>query len=262
MGLGGVSPAGLALEPSIGSDANPGGATARKTLTLSAVSVVRGVLLDVGGVLVGPAGGRWNPRFDFEDVLLRHLPTVDLRRFDKAVATGDAWLASTPPPHPKHGYHRVVLTELGVETPPAQLLDELAGPPPGPVFEAFADVTSVLDRLAKAGLRLAVVTDSEGTSDTKRRQLAEVGLDHYFGTIVVSDELGCTKPHPRMFDTARQALGLERSECLVVDDVPDLVRAAIALGYQGAAVVRNDMRPPDLTGFPTLDGILTLLGLA
>jgi hypothetical protein len=27
---------------------------------------VRGLLLDAGGVLIGPVGGRWSPRFDFE----------------------------------------------------------------------------------------------------------------------------------------------------------------------------------------------------
>ena len=35
---------------------------------------VQGVLFDAGGVLIRPAGGRWNPRHDFESILLTHLP--------------------------------------------------------------------------------------------------------------------------------------------------------------------------------------------
>ncbi|HZF37728.1 MAG TPA: HAD hydrolase-like protein [Blastocatellia bacterium] len=37
---------------------------------------VRGILFDAGDTLYGPIGGRWNPRFDFEEVLLRYHPEV------------------------------------------------------------------------------------------------------------------------------------------------------------------------------------------
>ena len=222
---------------------------------------VRGVLLDAGGVLVAPAGGRWNPRFDFEVVVARHVPEVDLGRLPTAIAAGEAWLSSRPAPHPRDGYHRVVLAALGVPEPTDALLDELDGPAPGPVFEAFPEVDAALERLRRAGLRLAVVTDSSGTSTSKRRQLAEVGLDQHFAAIVVSDELGCTKPDPRMFDTASTALGLRREECLFVDDDPDLVRAAIAFGYRGAALVRTGAAPADVPSFPSLDRLCVHLGL-
>lgn len=222
---------------------------------------MKGVLLDVGGVLVGPAGGRWNPRFDFESVAVRHLPNLDMTCFSMAVDAGDVWLASTPPPHSQTDYHRVVLAALGASDPTSGLLDELQGPPPGPVFEAYPETGAVLDRLKAAELRLAVVTDSSGNSDSKRRQLAEVCLDGYFDTIVVSDELGCVKPDPRMFDTASAALGLRRDECLFVDDVPSLVRAAIGLGYQGAAIIRDGSRSADVPAFDTLSGVIRHLGL-
>ena len=34
--------------------------------------MIRGLLLDSGDALIGPRGGRWNPRFDFEEVVSRH----------------------------------------------------------------------------------------------------------------------------------------------------------------------------------------------
>ena len=129
------------------------------------------------------------------------------------------------------------------------------------MFEAYPETGAVLDRLKAAELRLAVVTDSSGSSDSKRRQLAEVGLDQYFDTIVVSDELGCVKPDPRMFDTASTALGLRRDGCLFVDDVPSLFRAAIGLGYQGAAIIRDGSRSADVPALDTLAGVIRHLGL-
>lgn len=220
---------------------------------------MRGLLLDVGGVLVGPAGGRWNPRFDFESVVLRHLPSTDLSRIHAAVAAGDVWLTTTPPPHERSEYHRAVLAVLGIDDPPRELLADLEAPAPGPVFEAYADVVPSLDRAKHAGLRFAVVTDSWGTSETKRAQLGEVGLDSYFEAIVVSHELGCTKPDPRMFDTASALLGLARHDCLVVDDVPSLVRAAIDLGYHGVVVNRDGGSLADVPSFADLAGVISHL---
>jgi RNA polymerase sigma factor (sigma-70 family) len=155
-----------------------------------------------------------------------------------------------------------VLAALGVTDPTAELLEQLERPVDRPVFEAYPEVAPVLERLVRAGLDLAVVTDSWGTSQTKRAQLAEVGLDRYFAAVVVSEELGCTKPDPRMFDTAATALGHRRERCLFVDDDPELVRAACRLGYHGIAVVRDGQpRPDDVPVATTLTDLLAHLGL-
>src|SRR5262245_11896786 len=49
---------------------------------------VRGILFDAGDTLYAPIGGRWNPRFDFEEVLLRYHPEVPVDRFAEAIAAG------------------------------------------------------------------------------------------------------------------------------------------------------------------------------
>jgi hypothetical protein len=55
---------------------------------------VRGILFDSGGVLVRPVGGRWNPRFDFEEILLAHHPSVQVDLFPAAFAAGDRFVGA------------------------------------------------------------------------------------------------------------------------------------------------------------------------
>lgn len=73
----------------------------------------------------------------------------------------------------------------------------------------------------------------------------------------MSAELGCTKPDPRMYRSASDALGLQPERCLFVDDDPDLVLAAMALGYHGAAICRDG--PPFPAGVPALTTLEELL---
>jgi hypothetical protein len=47
---------------------------------------IRGVLFDFGDVLIHPIGGRWNPRYDFEDILIAHHPETPVERFPEAFA--------------------------------------------------------------------------------------------------------------------------------------------------------------------------------
>ena len=42
---------------------------------------IRGVLFDSGDVLIRPIGGRRNPRYDFEDVVLAHHPELGIERY-------------------------------------------------------------------------------------------------------------------------------------------------------------------------------------
>jgi FMN phosphatase YigB (HAD superfamily) len=77
----------------------------------------------------------------------------------------------------------------------------------------------------------------------------------------VSQEVGCNKPDPRIFRTAADALGLPPAECLVVDDDPELVAAAIRLGYRGLAVLREETAVASSVPWArTLAGVLAAVG--
>jgi putative hydrolase of the HAD superfamily len=84
----------------------------------------------------------------------------------------------------------------------------------------------------------------------------ELGLAEYFQTFVVSAVLGCRKPDPRMYRAGSDGLGLAPHECLFVDDDPELVAAALDLGYHGLTIVRDTEPPADVPWIASLNALL------
>jgi HAD superfamily hydrolase (TIGR01509 family) len=216
---------------------------------------VSAVLFDSGGVLIRPVGGRWNPRFDFESTVLDAAPHLTDRDLHRAIAAGERFFASAPADHTRDDYHRAMLREIGV-APTADLLLALRRPlDPATVVEPYPEVPGVLSALAARGVRMAVVSDNDPGLQALH---AGVGIARFFEAYAISAELGCAKPDPRMYAHASDALGLDPAECLFVDDDPGLVAAAIDLGYQGCAVVRDGGQADDV---PTVAGLRALLPL-
>jgi putative hydrolase of the HAD superfamily len=211
---------------------------------------VRGILFDSGGTLVGPAGGRWNPRFDFEEVLLWHHPDVPRSKFSEAFIAGDVWLSASASPTSRDDYHRVMLAVLDVDAPSTALLAELDAPTELPVLEPFPETVAVLRALAAREVPMCLVTDNWRGIERLYEQLE---LARFFKGFVVSEVLGCRKPDPRMYAAGADALGLRADECLFVDDDPDLVGAALDLGYQGATIVRG--REPVSIDTPVIESL-------
>jgi putative hydrolase of the HAD superfamily len=199
---------------------------------------IRGVLFDAGGVLIRPVGGRWNPRYDFEGIVLAHHPETPVELFPAAFAAGQRVLDAGTTTANRTDYHRAMLRVLGIGEPMAALLRELEAPSAGPVVELFPDVRRVLDQLRAAGVGMSVVSDTWAGLEGMFRSL---GIEQYFAGFVISEVLGCRKPDPRMFAAGRELLGLEPGDCLFVDDDPQLVLAAIRLGYRGLALARGGL---------------------
>lgn len=93
---------------------------------------------------------------------------------------------------------------------------------------------ATLRRLRKAGLRLGVVSNSDGRVD---QALAAAGLREYFDVVVDSDLAGVEKPDPRIFSFAIEALGLRPDEVLYIGDIYEVdVVGAEAAGLHAALV--------------------------
>jgi HAD superfamily hydrolase (TIGR01509 family) len=200
-------------------------------------SPLSAVLLDSGGVLMRPIGGRWNPRADFEPALLRRNPALTTDQFAAAIKLGDQFMTSAESTPDLDRYHSVMLESLGVDPTP-DLLAELIRPVPADVvLELFDDVAPTLKALRSRGIRMAVVSDAWPNLPHLH---ADLGIHEYFEAYAISAELGCRKPDPRMYHHASNALALDPGECLFVDDHADLVAAAIKLGYQGRWLRRDD----------------------
>jgi HAD superfamily hydrolase (TIGR01509 family) len=95
-------------------------------------------------------------------------------------------------------------------------------------FTLYDDVTPCLERLRGAGLKIALVSNTN-------RDLAEV-LEHFrlaplVDAAVTSLEVGEFKPSPKIYQTALDAVGVRASEAVMVgDSLEDDVRGAMALG--------------------------------
>jgi YjjG family noncanonical pyrimidine nucleotidase len=77
----------------------------------------------------------------------------------------------------------------------------------------------------KDKVALGLVTN--GYKDAQRGRIQASGLSNYFTTIVISEEVGCAKPEPRIFDLALSQLGVKHSQALYVGD-------SIEYDYKGA----------------------------
>jgi len=81
------------------------------------------------------------------------------------------------------------------------------------------DVAPALSRLKRAGLRLVVVSNANGTL---RAQLARLGLAERFEHMLDSFEEGVEKPDPRLFQIALQRAGARPETTLHVGDLYEI----------------------------------------
>ena len=112
------------------------------------------------------------------------------------------------------------------------LLDELT------TADVLPGVLETIDALDARKIRTAVASASKNA----RRILSRIGLEDRFFAVVDGTMLTHTKPDPEVFFRAAQALSLEPTECLVVEDAPSGIEAAKRMGAYAAAI------GPDATG--------------
>ena len=99
-----------------------------------------------------------------------------------------------------------------------------------------------LERLRKAGLRLGIVSNSDGRVD---QALTAAGLRQYFDVVIDSSIFGSEKPDPAIFQAALDALGVAPEEALYVGDLYEVdVVGARAAGME-AVLLTSAGPPPD-----------------
>jgi HAD superfamily hydrolase (TIGR01549 family) len=68
----------------------------------------------------------------------------------------------------------------------------------------------------------------------------ELGIHDLFDSIIVSDDVGCAKPDPRIFHIALNEHGLKPSESMYVGDMDVDVQGALAAGLRPVLIHRLD----------------------
>ena len=94
------------------------------------------------------------------------------------------------------------------------------------------DVKDTLDKLRHSGLLLAIGSSSKNTPLILER----LGLNNFFDAVIDGNCITNSKPDPEVFLKASKALGLTPAECLVVEDAHAGVKAAVAGGFDCAAI--------------------------
>ena len=70
--------------------------------------------------------------------------------------------------------------------------------------------------------------------------LSELGLIHFFDSVVISAEVGIKKPDPRIFDSALEQTGMKPGEVVYVGDTEDDTEAARAAGIVPILIQREN----------------------
>ncbi len=96
---------------------------------------------------------------------------------------------------------------------------------------------AVVEGLAAAGVPLALVTGA--SADRAGRVLKELGVAGLFGATVTWGEAARGKPAPDCYLLAARRLAVPPERCLVFEDTPSGVRAAVAAGARCAGVSRS-----------------------
>jgi putative hydrolase of the HAD superfamily len=219
--------------------------------------VIRAVFLDAGNTLVGLDYETIADRIRAEghDVDASRVRTAEFRarvRLDPHLAAR----ASTETADVFARYVRYVLEELGIpwgEGGPGLVQDLRAAHPPFGLWTVrLPEAPGALERLRDLGLRLAVVSNSNGTV---ARLLEHLDLLRWLDAVVDSAVVGFEKPDPRIFRHAADLLGVGPAEAVHVGDLysVDVVGAraagarAILLDPVGAWQLSDDCpRAPDV----------------
>lgn len=92
--------------------------------------------------------------------------------------------------------------------------------------------------------RLGIISDTGWVPGRViRQQLRRNRILHYFSTLVFSDEIGHTKPHPLLFQTAAASLGIQPQQCLHVGDLPFTdIYGAKAAGFYTAWINKPEFQ--------------------
>lgn len=112
----------------------------------------------------------------------------------------------------------------------------------------------LLDYLTAKGYPLYIL--SNGFAEVQARKLQSGGIDRYFKRLILSDEIGITKPDRRLFDYALQVVGSTAADTVIVGDNYDAdILGAMNAGWRAIYFNRDNL---PVTG-PQPDYMVTAL---
>ncbi len=102
-------------------------------------------------------------------------------------------------------------------------------------YVAYPYVSMVLDTLSKTH-KLGIISD---TWPSIEQQLQSLGIRNYFSTTTYSCFVGTFKPDPRMYIDALKKIGIPAEDTVFIDDIPQNLEGAAALGITPILIAAN-----------------------
>jgi beta-phosphoglucomutase len=98
--------------------------------------------------------------------------------------------------------------------------------------DIYPGVVSFLEELRESGLKIGLCSSSRNA----KLVLENLDLTRFFDAVVTGDEIVKAKPNPEIFLTGASRLGVEPDACVVFEDAPAGIDAALAAGMKCVGV--------------------------
>jgi putative hydrolase of the HAD superfamily len=204
---------------------------------------IQAITFDIGGTLIQP----WpSVGHVYAEVAARHgVRNVSAELLEARFK--QAWQALRNFTETRAGWEELVdeaFEGLAAEPPSTTFFPELYDRfAQAEAWHIFDDVRPTLDALTARGIRLGVISNWD---ERLRELLRRLRLDTYFEIIIVSCEVGSSKPAPGIFAHAASRLGLPPASILHVGDSLEMdVAGARAAGFCPVQVARQQVSPGD-----------------
>ena len=207
--------------------------------------MTKAVLFDVDFTLIHPG-----PTFHgegYQAFCARYGIEVDPSKFTDAVASASP-LLNNPEDTPYNAdifiaYTNHIIREMGgsgpnVDACSKEIYDEWAA---CHHFEMYDDVPAVLAALAKGGIRIGLISNTQRCLTSFQSHFELEGL---IAATISSFEHGYMKPHPSIFAAVLERLGARPDETVMVgDSIRQDIEGALRVGMRAVLVHRGESPP-------------------
>ncbi|WP_420436912.1 HAD-IA family hydrolase [Candidatus Poriferisocius sp.] len=205
--------------------------------------MIEAVLFDMGGVIVS---GPWEGFAAYERA--NGLPEGLIRRINSTDADSNAWARMERGEIGLEEFAAAFETEaaaLGHRVDGMAVLNGLGGELRPTVAEAV--------RRCSERLKTGLLTNNYAPMESSERSAELAEVMGWFDVVVESSVVGVRKPDPAFYMLACEALGVEPSGCVFLDDLGVNLKPARAMGMTTIKVVDADEALAELeaaVGFP------------
>jgi putative hydrolase of the HAD superfamily len=102
----------------------------------------------------------------------------------------------------------------------------------------YDDTIPFLTGVRSQGILVALVSNC---GDTTRQMLEHLGVTDLADAVILSCEIGSTKPSPEIYLTGLEDLGVAAADAVMIDDQPAFCAGAEAVGVRAIRMIRGDL---------------------